>query len=518
MGTLDGGFIRGILAGLTGGRVEKADKAEPTGRESRANLPKLRRNFQSVVSVLSALSALSILSCATNPATGERQIILVSENQEIEMGLQGARETVQAIPPVADSGVQRFTRAIGLRMAQASERPQLPWSFVVLDDASVNAFAYPGGPIFVTRGILTHMTSEAELAAVLGHEIGHITARHTASQISKAQLLSAGLIVGSIVSPVVRDLSGVANVGLGLLFLKYGRDAENQADELGFRYMTKDRYDPRAMSSVFQMLARTSALAGQGRLPEWQSTHPYPEDRVENNEKRVAQMTPAPTNLKVNRTAYLQEIDGMVFGEDPRQGFFEGNRFNHPDLRFRFDFPAGWKTQNQPAAVVGQSQNQDALMSLSFAQASSPGDAMRQFVGQQGIRTGGTSNAAINGFPASWAEFEATTTDGVFVGQIAYLQDGSRIYQILAYTTSAGYRTYSGVFQQSIRSYNRLTDQAALSKQPVRLHLVQISRDMTIEQFNQSYPSTIKIDYLAAINAVQPGERIPSGSWVKQVR
>jgi predicted Zn-dependent protease len=307
-------------------------------------------------------------------------------------------------------------------------------------------------------------------------------------------------------------------VGLGLLFLKYGRDAENQADELGFRYMTKDGYDPRAISSVFQMLARTSALAGQGRLPEWQSTHPYPEDRVENNDQRVAQLTQNPSTMKVNRTAYVREIDGLVFGEDPRQGFFEGTRFNHPDLRFRFDFPAGWKTQNQPAAVVGQSANQDALMSLSFAQAASPRDAMQQFLGQQGIRAGQTSNAAINGFTASWAEFEATTADGVFVGQIAYVQDGSRIYQILAYTTSAGYRTYSSVFQQSIHSYNRLTDQAALNKQPVRLHMVQINRDMTIEQFNQSYPSTIKIEYLAAINAVQPGERIPSGSWVKQVR
>jgi len=465
-----------------------------------------------------ASGALLAGACAVNPATGERQLILVSESQEIAMGQQGAQETVQAIPPVADSAVQRYVRGIALDMARASERPQLPWSFVVLDDATVNAFAYPGGFIFITRGILTHMNSEAELAAVLGHEIGHVTARHTAQQISKAQLLGAGLIVGSIISPVVRDLSGVASAGLGLLFLKYGRDAEFQADELGYRYMVNDGYDPRAMSEVFVMLNRTSALAGGGRLPEWQSTHPDPENRVGRNNERVAQATSDLSSLKTNRAALIQLLDGMVFGEDPRQGFFVDNRFNHPDLRFRFDYPAGWRLQNQPAAVVAQSSAQDALMSLSFAQAGSPADAMGKFLGQQGMSGGRSSSAAINGFQARWSEFEAQTTDGLFVGQVAYIQDGARIYQILAYTTSPRYGAYSGDFERSIRSFSRLTDPAALNKQPVRLRTVRITRDMTLEEFNRANPSTISLEYLAAINAVEPGERMASGSWVKQVR
>jgi len=468
--------------------------------------------------VLAVLGAGLPTACAVNPATGERQLILVSESQEISLGRDGARETTQAIPPMADSGVQRYARDIGLRMARASERPQLPWSFVVLDDATVNAFAYPGGFIFLTRGILTHMNSEAELAAVLGHEIAHVTARHTAQQISKAQIAGAGLIVGSIVSPVVRDLSGVASAGLGLLFLKYSRDAENQADLLGFRYLLNDGYDPREMSSMFAMLRRTSTLSGGGRLPEWQSTHPDPENREAANDARVAAMDRSPEGLTVNRNAFAQLIDGMVFGENPRLGFFEGTRFNHPDLRFRFDFPAGWRTQNQPTAVVAQSPNRDAIMSLGFARAASPAEALRQFLAQEGIRGGRSSTAAVNGFPAAWSEFEAQTTDGLFAGQVAYLRDGDNLFQILAYTTGAGYRLYSGAFRQAIDSYARLTDRAALDKQPVRVRMVRITRDMTIDEFQAAYPSTIRLEYLAAINAVEPGGRLRSGSWVKQVR
>ncbi|HSR14634.1 MAG TPA: M48 family metalloprotease, partial [Gemmatimonadales bacterium] len=173
--------------------------------------------------------ALLATACTINPATGQKEFSLVSESQEIAIGRQGAEETLRALQLVPDSGVQRYVRSVAMGLVGVAERPDLPWNFFVLDDASVNAFAYPGGYIFITRGILTHMNSEAELAGVLGHEIGHVTARHTASQISRAQLAQVGLAVGSVVSPTVAEFAGVASQGLGLLFLKFGRDAEYQA-------------------------------------------------------------------------------------------------------------------------------------------------------------------------------------------------------------------------------------------------------------------------------------------------
>ena len=170
-------------------------------------------------------------SCARNPVTGKNELSLVSEGQEIQMGQQAAQEVAQTIGFVDDSELQSYVANIGKRMAAKSERPDLPWEFHVVNDASVNAFALPGGFIYVTRGLLGSMNSEAELATVLGHEIGHVTARHSVQQISKAQLATLGLGIGSIVSSDIAQFAGLASQGLQVLFLKYGRDAENQADE-----------------------------------------------------------------------------------------------------------------------------------------------------------------------------------------------------------------------------------------------------------------------------------------------
>ena len=459
--------------------------------------------------------AASLSTCATNPATGKREISLVSESQEIEMGKQGSQEILATMPLMPDP-VQQYVRGVATQLVRVGERPGLPWNFYVLDDATVNAFAFPGGFIFLTRGILTHMNSEAELAGVLGHEIGHVTARHTAQQLTKAQLAQTGLVVGSIFSETIAGLAGVASTGLGLMFMKFGRDAEYQADELGFRYMTRINYDPKAMSSMFTMLQRQGELGGGGRLPEWQSTHPDPENRVGRNDQRVAQFKPAGT-LKVNQGDFVGKLDGMVFGEDPREGFFTENTFNHPNLKFRFVFPKGWKVQNLPASVTGVSGDQDALIRLSLSKGS-PQEALRQFLGSQGVQAGRTSNNPINGIPAATGEFQAQTEQGVLAGIITYVQYDGRTYQILAYTPAQKYQGYTNTFLGSLQSFNRLTDQAALNVQPKRLNVVRLERDMTIDAFNRTYPSSLPFEYLVVLNGVQPGALLKAGTLVKQVK
>jgi predicted Zn-dependent protease len=417
-----------------------------------------------------------------------------------------------------DSGVQSYLGALGRELAAGTERPRLPWAFTVMDDPQVNAFALPGGYIFITRGILTHMNSEAELASVLGHEIGHVTARHTATQISKAQLAQAGLVVGSIISPTVADFAGVASTGLGLLFLKFGRDAEYQADELGFRYMTRKSYDPRNMSSMFTMLQRQGELGGGGRLPEWQSTHPDPGNRVARNDARVAQYAASLDTMRVGRDDFIRHLDGMVFGENPREGFFDGNVFNHPDLQFRVAFPTGWRTQNQPTSVAAVSQQQDAVMVLSLSPAASAGEALRTFLAQQGIQAGGTSSSPVNSLPAATGEFLAQTDQGQIQGVVQYVQYQGRVYQLLGYTTPAKAAEYASAFRQGLGSFNRLTDPAALNRQPVRVRLVRLDRAMALSQFNRLYPSTIPLGHLAVINGVDSTATLERGRWVKQVR
>jgi predicted Zn-dependent protease len=457
--------------------------------------------------------------CARNPVTGKNELSLVSEGQEIQMGQQAAQEVAQSIGFVDDPGLQAYVAGIGKRMAAKSERPNLPWEFHVVNDAAVNAFALPGGFIYVTRGLLGYMNSEAELATVLGHEIGHVTARHSAQQISKAQLATLGLGLGSVLSSDVARFAGVASQGLQVLFLKYGRDAENQADQLGFRYALGQNYDVREMANVFHTLDRASQLGGGGgRLPEWLSTHPNPENRVKNVEARLDTLHTSLSSTVVGRDEYLKQIDGITFGEDPRQGFFEGSMFYHPDMQFQMRFPEGWQTQNMPTAVAGISQKQDAIIQLSLAGNASPREAAQQFLSQQGVQAGNASTSSINGNQAATSYFQAQTEQGVIEGIVSFISYGGKTFGILGYTPQGGLQQYDNVFRNTINSFGRLTNSAALSVKPAVLQLVRVPSQMTLTQFNQQYPSSISIEELAIANELEgPSSVIPRGRTMKRV-
>jgi predicted Zn-dependent protease len=460
-----------------------------------------------------------LASCARNPVTGKNELALVSEGQEIQMGQQAAQEVAQTIGFVDDPGLQSYVAGIGKRMAAKSERPDLPWEFHVVNDAAVNAFALPGGFIYVTRGLLASMNSEAELATVLGHEIGHVTARHSVQQISKAQLATLGLGIGSIVSPEVAQFAGLASQGMQVLFLKYGRDAENQADELGFRYALGQNYDVREMANVFETLNRASQMGGAGgRLPEWLSTHPNPENRVKRTEERLDTLHASLANAIVNRDQYLREIDGLIYGEDPRQGFFEGAMFYHPDMRFQLRFPEGWKAQNTPSAVVAISPKEDAIVQLGLAGDASPREAATQFLSQEGVQAGNGSTSSINGNQAATSYFQAQTQQGVIEGIVSFISYGGKTFGLLGYTAQGNLQAYDREFQESIRSFDQLRNSAALSVKPAVLQLVRVPSQMTLAQFNQQYPSTISLEELAIINELAgPETVVPRGRTLKRV-
>jgi predicted Zn-dependent protease len=455
------------------------------------------------------------MACATNPVTGKSELSLVSESDEIKLGQQGKQDVARTIGLVNDQVLQSYVNSLGTALGQRSERPNLPWSYQVVDDPAVNAFALPGGPVFVTRGLLTYATSEAQLVSVLGHESGHIAAKHQVHEMSRQQVASLALGIGMIVRPELAQFGNLASQALSVLFLKFSRDQETQADALGFRYMLQDGYDPHEMESMFQILDRLSA--GQGKVPQWLETHPDPGNRIQATEQRLAAAGTLPQGLKVNRDAYLQHVDGMVFGEDPRNGYFRGTTFLHPTLRFRFDFPNGWQTQNQATQVVAISQSQDAVIVLSSGTSTSPSQALTTFLGQQGISGQRSGNSAINGLPAAVGSFAAQTDQGVIAGWVAYVELDGSTYQLLGYTTNDRIQSYSSVLQQSIGSFQRLTDPAALSVRPHIVRLVRLSRAMTLTEFNQSYPSVIPIAQVAIINGVDANATLPAGATVKRV-
>ena len=460
---------------------------------------------------------LAAAACAVNPATGERELSLVSEAQEIEIGRESDPAiTAQMGGLYPDSALQQYIRGVGLRLAASSERPNLPWSYKLLDDDLVNAFALPGGFVYITRGILGNMNSEAEVAAVLGHETGHVTARHSASQITRVQLAQLGLGIGSIFSSTIRDYGGAAATGLQLLFLKYGRDDERQADELGFRYMTRIHYDPHGMSEVMRMLQSTTPAGGSG-VPNWLSSHPDPGDRVQSNEQRIAASGTDYSSFDTKRDAFLQHLDGLVFGEDPRAGYFIGVRFLQPTLTFEITFPAGWATQNGADAVQALAPSRDGAMQLSFAQASSPAEAASKLTSVEGLAVLQSRTETINGLNATLTDFDLTTQDGVLRGTIAYIAHNSAVYEIVGYAPQAKWATHSNVVSAAIHSFARLTDRTYLDVSPNRIQIVRLPRAMTFADFAQQYPSTVSLDEVRLANQVSQTESLAAGRPMKRI-
>jgi predicted Zn-dependent protease len=467
----------------------------------------------------SAVTAtLLVGACAVNPATGERQLIFMSEGQEVAMGREADQSISASLGAYDDPSLQAYLTEIGNRMAGLSERPNLPWSFKVMDDPIVNAFALPGGFIYITRGIMVHFNSEAELASVVGHEIGHVTGRHSAEQLSRAQLAQVGLVAGQLFGPrELQGLLGAAGAGLGLLFLKFGRDDERQADDLGLRYMNRAGYDPREMPGVFAMLGSVSVASGGDRVPEWLSTHPNPENREQRIEAAIAELGTDFSGRTVGRDSYLDRLDGMVFGPDPRDGYFEEARFFHPRLRFRFTFPDGWQTQNQRQAVAGINPDQNAMIQLSLATQSTPEAAMEAFVTQEGVGYSNYRRTTINGLRAATADFQVTVDQTTLSGSIAYVAYDGRVYQLVGYGTTDGWRANRDVAQRSFGTFGELRDRAALDVQPLRLDIVTLSRGMTLEEFSRRYPSEIPLERLALLNRFDAGETIPAGTRLKRV-
>lgn len=472
-----------------------------------------------IQAIVMTILAAGITGCAVNPATGERQLALISESQELALGKQTAEQVRQTMALVENEELQAYVERLGQQLASASERPELPWSFAVIDDPTPNAFALPGGPVFVTRGLLVLMDSEAELVSVLGHEIGHITARHSVEQISRAQLAQLGLGLGAIFVPEVRPFGEVAGLGLSLMMLKYGRDAERQADELGFRYARGQGYDLSEMADVFGALQRAGELAGQSAIPNWMATHPAPEERIEAVQDRLRNMPAKPFESTVGRAEFLGMIEGIAYGENPRNGFFRDDVFYHPELRFRFAVPGDWQRQNLARAVVGISPAQNAAFQFGLAPAESAAEAMRVFAAQEGLQIDGTMMETINGLSARTAVFRGQAQQGAVAGYVAFFEHAERVYQLVTYSAAEAFDSYRSGFEAMIQSFAPVSDPAVLDAQPATVKIARLPRAMNLSEFADWSESTIPLEELALINQVQNPQTIhDAGTLLKQVR
>ncbi|MCB9053807.1 MAG: M48 family metalloprotease [Lewinellaceae bacterium] len=466
--------------------------------------------------------ALQLQSCATNPVTGKSQLMLLSKDQEIALGAQSDPEIVAAFGRYDNETIQGFINEKGQEMARVSHMPNLKFEFKVLDSPVVNAFALPGGYVYFTRGILAHFNNEAEFAGVLGHEIGHVTARHSAQQYSRQMLAQAGLIAGVILSEDFRQYAGLAQQGLGLLFLKFGRDHESESDRLGVEYSTKIGYDAHEMADFFGTLKRLSDKSGQS-IPTFLSTHPDPADR----HKKVGQLAsqwqqqvPA-TGFNVKRNDYLRMIEGLTYGEDPRQGYVEGNEFYHPELKFQYPVPAGWQVNNMPSQVQMAPKDGKALMMLTLAAGQDPAQAADAMLQQYQLTQLSRKTETVNGLRALTVMAEqADQQSQQVVSILAYLIEyEGRVYQFLGMSYKQDFNTYTGTFRQTMGGFRKLTDPSKINVEPERIHIYRVEDNTNLRTALQAagMPSS-RHEELAILNGMELNETLTRGTLIKVVK
>jgi predicted Zn-dependent protease len=483
---------------------------------------KMNRQIVKKTCVTAVVAGLMLwaVSCAINPVTHKRELMLLSADDELAMGQQADPQILQTFGKYEDADLARYIAALGKKLGALSHQPNLDYSIKVLDSPVVNAFAVPGGFVYLTRGILAYINDEAELAGVVAHEIGHIAARHSAQQYSRAQLAQLGLGLGAMISETFRKYAGLAQFGVGMLFLSFSRDMERQADALGVEYSSKAGYDANHMANLFVSLERLNPGEAQSGLPGWFSTHPNPPDRIAaiKRDTKAWRAEIQKTQFAVNRDRYLKQIDGIVFGEDPRQGYVEDNIFYHPQLRFQFPVPAGWKVNNTASQVQIVNQKQNAIILFSMAPEKSPSAAAKAFINESKAAVVKSEGTRVNGLQAHRIISDVTTEQGVIRVLSYFIQKEKTVYVFLGYTERARFDSYFRVFSQTMDKFRKLTDSNKINVKADRLALKRTTGQGSLRQaFRKFGAPEDKWEAMAIINGMKLDDVIPGNTIIKVI-
>lgn len=464
---------------------------------------------------------LGLFSCAKNPVTGKKQVVFMSEAQEIALGKEADPQIIAQYGLYEDTAIQNFINLKGNQMVAISHRPKLEYGFRVLDSEVLNAFAVPGGYVYFTRGMLAYLNSEADFSGVLAHEIGHISYRHGVEQQRNAILGQVGIIAGIILVPDLAKFAGLATQGMQLLFLKYSRDAEREADELGVEYSTKIGYDANEMAKFFTTLERANAGSESAELPEFLSTHPSPGDRNTTVSQLAAEWKQKLnlTNPLVNRNNYLRRIEGLIYGEDPKGGYLEANMFYHPVLRFQFPTPQNWNYQNSPQRVQFAPKDGKALMFLAAAPGASLQEASNTVVQQYKLTPVDTRNITVSGLPAIYmvADQKPEQEGQPILRTLSYfIQYNQNIYHFIGVAVSSDFNSYVQTFEYTMQNFRPLTDPVKINKKPQRVRIKTVSSTMSLSQaFNQLNVPANRHEEFAILNGKLLTDQVPQGTLIK---
>ncbi|GGC04917.1 M48 family metalloprotease [Dyadobacter sediminis] len=469
-----------------------------------------------------------LTGCSKNPVTGKKELIFMSKEKEIALGAESHPSVVATMGIYDDKNLQAFINEKGKAMTKISHRPDLPYQFFIVDSPVVNAFAVPGGYVYFTRGIMAHFNNEAEFAGVLGHEIGHITARHSARQQTSQILGQVGLMAGMVLSETVRGLADQSQQALGLLMLSYSRDHETESDKIGVEYSSKIGYDAHQMADFFGTLKKLSEKSGQS-IPTFQSTHPDPGDRMNKVEKLATQyQTEHPAKYNVNRDAYLRKIDGIIYGEDPKQGFVENNVFYHPELKLQFPVPSGWQYENTPSQFQMAAKDGKSMMMFMMAEGKSLEAAAQATVKNFSLQVLENNKTTINGNPAivmiskQAAQSESGQAQAAQAAASAIqvaswlIQYGGNIYAIHGVSAVGDFNNNLNQFQSVAQGFKSVSDQNILGRKPDRIRVKSVQRDGTLrDALKDNGQQDNRLDELAIINGMDLSAKVTKGMLIK---
>jgi len=471
---------------------------------------------------LFVVTALVLAACATNPATGRRQINLMSEAQEISAGQEADAQVKKEMGIYNDANLQDYVNGVGQKLARLSERPNLPWRYNVADTPAVNAFALPGGPIYITRGILPFLNDEAQLAGVLGHETGHVTARHAAQQYTRAVGGTVGLVALSIFVPGAQQFGGLAEQGLGVLFLKYGRGDELQADQLGARYAARGNWDPAGVPEMLTTLGRLDEASGQSKgVPNWLETHPEPLTRVKDIQPAVQQLSAGRTDLQRNQDAMFRAVDGIIYGDNPDQGIVRGAAFIHPPLRFRVDFPNGWDIENSPQQVVAKAPGADVYMLLEqveMPRGNGSEQIARTSMQNAGFRIVSGARQQVNGLDAFIGLYQGSLQGlGNVTMRAAHIVHNGNVYLVAGFSAPNVFEPLDSAILASIRSFKPLSAAEAETVHPNRVDIYIVRQGDSWQSIAERSGGVVKPMTLAIMNGAEPNSQPVAGRRIKIV-
>ena len=479
-----------------------------------------------VVAVAALLMTGTLTACTVSPATGERIFTgFMSPEREQQIGRAEHPKILKQFGGVyADPKIATYVNRIGQQLARRSELPNQKFTFTVLNSKQVNAFAVPGGFVYVTRGLMALANDEAELAGVIAHEIGHITARHTAQRYSQSQAVgllgaAAGIVLGA-------GGSDVAGLGAQLYLRSFSREQEFEADSLGVRYIARDGYETSAMAGFLKKMRshaqlQTRLRGGSGNQVDavnFLSTHPRAVDRVE---RAVAQARGSQAaNPRINRLDHMQNLHGLLFGDDPKEGIVSGRDFIHPALRFRFRVPPGFRITNGRTAVIARNR-QNAIIQFDTAGKDYKGP-MTSYLSNIWAPRQGLSQLeriTVNGLEGATATTQIRTRGGVRDARLVAVRDAlNRKYRFVFLTPPNITQQLSLALSRTTFSFKKIAAAEEGKFKPLRLKIRAVRAGETVASLAKEMAvDELPEDWIRTLNGLLPNQQPRAGQLIKLI-